>query len=162
MRCWGRSTPPDWKGLQFEHSECDMDTQIYVSGSLTTGAVTVRHETYDGRKLGTLRFASRYSASFANERFGGNGSRDRTAPQCHERYVDRDGLPLRAVLCMSAYKKLTGLYDVSVLVATVDAPRSGVQGRFDASGVSFENALKLSEHYMEGFGWTRSQTASRQ
>jgi hypothetical protein len=63
---------------------------------------------------------------------------------------------------MSAYKKLTGLYDVSVLVATVDAPRSGVQGRFDASGVSFENALKLSEHYMEGFGWTRSQTASRQ
>ena len=29
-------------------------------------------------------------------------------------------------------------------------------GRFDARGVSFDNALKLSEHYLEGFGWTTS------
>lgn len=42
---------------------------------------------------------------------------------------------------MSAYKKLTGLYDVSVLVATVDASRIGVQDRFDARGVDFDNAL---------------------
>jgi serine protease Do len=60
---------------------------------------------------------------------------------------------------MTAYKKLTGLYDVSVLVATVDAPRGGVQGRFDANGVSFDNALKLSAHYLEAFAWTRSRMA---
>jgi serine protease Do len=158
MRCWGRSTPADEKGLQFEHSECEMDTRIFVSGWLTTGALTVRHQAYDGRKLGVLRFADRYSDSFANEQFGGDGNRDRTAPQCHERYIDRGGLPLRAVLCMAAYKKLPGLYDVSVLVATVDGARSGVQGRFDAAGVSFDNALALSAHYLEGFGWTRNQT----
>jgi hypothetical protein len=81
-------------------------------------------------------------------------------PQCHERYIDRDGLPMRAVLCMRAYKKLTGLYDVSVLVATVDAPRGGVQGRFDADGVSFDNALKLSDHYLKGFGPARKQAAA--
>jgi hypothetical protein len=73
-------------------------------------------------------------------------------------YVDRGGLPLRAVLCLSAYKKLTGLYDVSVLVATVDAPQQGVQGRFDAQGVTFDNALKLTTHYLEGFRWTRTPT----
>lgn len=160
MRCWGRSTPADTRGLEFEHAECQMDTRIFVSGFLTTGALTVRHEAYDGRKLGILRFADRYSDSFANEHFG-SGNRQMTAPQCHERYVDRGGLPMRAVLCMSAYKKLTGLYDVSVLVATVDAPRSGVQGRFDAEGVSFDNALALSRHYLEGFGWTSSQTPAR-
>ena len=101
-------------------------------------------------KLGTLRFAQRYTASFANEGFGGAGDSARTAPQCHERYVDREGLPLRAVLCLSAYKKLTGLFDVSVLVATVDAPQQGVQGRFDAQGVSFDNALALAAHYLDG------------
>ena len=136
-----------------------MESRIFVSGWLTTGTLTVRHEAYDGRKLGTLRFADRYSDSFKNEAFGGSG-KERTAPQCHERYVDRGGLPLRAVLCMSAYKKLTGLYDVSVLVATVDAARSGVQGRFDAHGVNFDNALKLSAHYLEGFGWTRTAMTS--
>ena len=63
---------------------------------------------------------------------------------------------MRAVLCMRAYKKLTGLYDLSVLVATVDAPRAGVQGRFDAEGVSFDNALALSDHYLKGFGMDAS------
>ncbi len=159
MRCWGRSTPADTKGLEFERSDCQMESRVFVSGWLTTGTLTVRHEAYDGRKLGTLRFADRYSDSFENEAFGRRG-KDRTAPQCHERYVDRGGLPLRAVLCMSAYKKLTGLYDVSVLVATVDAARGGVQGRFDAHGVNFDNALKLSAHYLEGFGWTRTAMTS--
>jgi serine protease Do len=159
MRCWGRSTPADTKGLEFEHAECAMDTRVFVSGWLTTGSLNVRHEAYDGAKLGTLRFAQRYTASFANEGLGGPGDGARTAPQCHERYVDRDGLPLRAVLCVSAYKKLTGLFDVSVLVATVDAPQQGVQGRFDAQGVTFDNALKLAAHYLEGFRWTRTTTA---
>jgi hypothetical protein len=154
MRCWGRSTPDDAKGLEYERSECGMDTRLFVSGWLTTGSLNVRHEAYDGSKLGVLRFAHRYSQSFRNESFGGPGSPQRTAPQCHERYVDRDGLPLRAVICLSAYKKLTGLYDVGVLVATVDASRDGVQGRFDASGVSFDNAFRLSAHYLDGFGWT--------
>jgi S1-C subfamily serine protease len=159
MRCWGRSTPTDTKGLDYEHAECAMDTRVFVSGWLTTGALSVRHEAYDGAKLGTLRFAQRYSASFANESFGRGVDGARTAPQCHERYVDRDGLPMRAVLCLSAYKKLTGLFDVSVLVATVDAPQQGVQGRFDAQGVSFDNALALAAHYLEGFRWTRTPTA---
>ena len=159
MRCWGWSTPAGTKGLEFERSHCAMESRIFVSDRLTTGTLTVRHEAYDGRKLGPLRFADRYSDSFKNEAFG-DKDRDRTAPQCHERYVNRGGLPVRAVLCMSAYKKLTGLYDVSVLVATVDAARGGVLGRFDAEGVTFENALKLSAHYLEGFGWTRPTVTS--
>ena len=160
VRCWGRSTPADTKGLEYERSSCEMDSRIFVSGWFTTGNLAVRHEAYDGRKLGVLRFADRYTDSFRNEAFGGS-NKDRTAPQCHERYVDRGGLPLRAVLCMSAYKKLTGLYDLSVLVATVDAAQSGVQGRFDANGVGFDNALKLAAYYLEGFGWTRAETTGR-
>jgi serine protease Do len=158
MRCWGRSTAPDTRGLEFERSECAMESRVFVANWLTTGIVRVRHEAYDGHKLGILRFADRYSASFKNEQFG-RSTKDFTAPQCHERYVERGGLPLRAVLCMDAYKKLTGLYDVSVLVATLDQSRLGVQGRFDARGVSFDNALRLSDHYLEGFGWTPGQSA---
>jgi serine protease Do len=156
MRCWGRSTTADEKGLEFQHSECDMESNLFVSGWLSTGTMTVRHQAYDGRKLGILRFANRYSASFANEEFGIPNDRYRTAPQCHERYVDRDGLPLRAVLCMTAYKKLAGLYDASVLVATVDSARVGVQGRFDVRGVSFDNAMRLGDYYLNGYAWTRN------
>ena len=131
MRCWGRSTPADAKGLEFERSDCQMESRLFVSGWLTTGTAH--------RPARSLRRTQAWHPALCRpllrqlqERAFGRSGKDRTAPQCHERYVDRGGLPLRAVLCMSAYKKLTGLYDVSVLVATVDAARAGVQGRFDA------------------------------
>ena len=151
MRCWGNSTPSDSRGLQFERSDCAMDSRIFVSGALQLGHIAVQHEAYDGRKLGPVRFLERYSRSFRNESFGGD-TRQLTAPQCHEQYVAGNGVPLRAVMCVRAYKKLVGLYDMSLLVALLDSTETGAQGRMDASGVSFENAQKLAAHYLAGFG----------
>ena len=153
MRCWGSSEPSRTGGLDMERSDCVMDTHIFV-GDFNTGAISVRHESYDGSKLGTLRFAARYAQSFRNESFTRLRTEHQTQPQCHEDFVDRNGLPLRAVVCLRAYKKLPQLYDVSVLVATLDQNQAGVQGRFDAQGVSFANALLLSKHYLEAYAWT--------
>jgi hypothetical protein len=154
MRCWGTSDPSRTGGLDVERSNCVMDTHIFV-GDYTTGSIGVRHESYDGTKLGTLRFAARHAQAFRNEEFTRLRSEHQTKPQCHEDYVDRDGLPLRAVVCLRAYKKLPELYDVSVLVATLDQKQSGVQGRFDAQGLSFANAQRLAKHYLEAYGWAR-------
>jgi S1-C subfamily serine protease len=163
MRCWGRGAPQATRGLQFERSDCEMDSRIFVSGTLLTGYVTVRHEAYDGSRIGTLRFQDRYSASFANE-FVGLDDRLRTAAQCVERTVPaapraaataKNAAPLllRAVICMRAYKKLEGLHDLSVLVATLDGRIRGVQGRLDAHGVSLASAQRLARHYLDGFAW---------
>ena len=154
MRCWGSSEPSRTGGLDVERSDCVMDTRIFV-GDYTTGAIGLRHESYDGTRLGTLRFAARHSASFRNESFTRLRTEHQTKPQCHEDFVDRGGLALRAVVCVRAYKKLPALYDVSVLVATLDQPQAGVQGRFDAQGVSFANAQRLAKHYLGAYGWAR-------
>ena len=154
MRCWGSSEPSRTGGLDVERSDCAMDTRIFV-GDYTTGAIALRHESYDGKRLGPLRFAARYSQSFRNESFVRLSSEHQTKPQCHEAYVEREGLPLRAVVCLRAYKKLPRLYDLVVLVATLDQPEHGVQGRMDAQGVSFENAQRLARHYLDAYGWAR-------
>ncbi|MBB4844835.1 S1-C subfamily serine protease [Paucibacter oligotrophus] len=153
MRCWGRGTPADAKGLDFQRSQCRMEHALFINGGLQTGYLSMSHEVYEGEKLGVLRFAKQYSASFRNERMG-RDDKVRTAPFCKEEFVSREGLPLRAVICLRAYRKLPGLHDLSVLVTTVDASTQGALGRFNAAGLSFDNALKLSAHYLEGFGWT--------
>jgi len=155
MRCWGTSEVSRTGGLDFERSECQMDTRVFV-GEYTTGTIAVRHESYDGSKLGPLRFAARYSQSFRNEAFVRLSSQHQTKPRCNEDFVERDGLPLRAVVCMRAYKKLPQLYDVAVLVATLDQTEAGVQGRFDAQGVSFANAQRLARHYLDAFRWVQA------
>ncbi|MBS0449019.1 MAG: trypsin-like peptidase domain-containing protein [Proteobacteria bacterium] len=152
MRCWGSSEPSRTGGMDVERSDCVMDTRIFV-GDFTTGSISLRHESYDGSKLGTLRFAARYALSFRNESFVRLRAEYQTQPQCHEDFVDRNGLTLRAVVCLRAYKKLPQLYDLAVLVTSLDQNQAGVQGRFDAQGVSFPNAQKLARHYIEAFGW---------
>ncbi len=159
MRCWGRGSSQSVRGLQFERSDCEMDSRVFVNGALLTGFITVRHEAYDGSRLGALRFAERYSGSFQNE-FMGRDDRSRTAARCAERQVDRDGLPLKAVVCMRGYKKLPGLYDLSVLVATLDGTITGVQGRLDAHGIGAASAERLTRHYLDGYAWTTNPTAS--
>ena len=169
MRCWGRGSPQATRGLQFERSDCEMDSRIFVSGALLTGYITVRHEAYDGTRIGAWRFANRYSDSFANE-FVGTDDRLRTAAQCSERTVAAPAkpgadaaLPLKAVVCLRAYKKLEGLHDLMVLVATLDGSPAGAtrgaQGRLDAHGVSLASAQRLALHYIEGFGWTTPPVA---
>jgi serine protease Do len=182
MRCWGQGSPQAVRGLQFERSDCEMDSRVFLGGSLMSGYITVRHEAYDGSKLGTLRFAQRYSGSFRNE-FMGFDERQRTASQCVEKSVvateklaptkidaakidaakidaakREKTLPLKAVVCLRAYKKLEGLHDLSVLVATLDHHKRGVQGRFDAHGVSLASAQRLAAHYLNGFAWTIPQS----
>jgi len=154
MRCWGSSEPSRTGGLDVERSDCAMDTRIFA-GDFSIGTIALRHESYDGSRLGPLRFAARYSQSFRNERFVRLAPEFQTKPQCHEDFVDRAGLPLRAVICMRAYKKLPQLYDLTVLVATLDQSQAGVQGRLDAEGFSFENAQRLSRHYIEAYGWAK-------
>ncbi len=188
MRCWGRGTPADTKGLEFQRSQCRMEHAVFVSGALQTGYLDMSHEDYDGSKLGAIRFAKQYSGSFRNERLG-REDKYRTAAFCKEEFVfggvprpdasrlsasrggtessgaalrsRGDGLPLRAVVCLRAYRKLAGLHDLSVLVTTVDGATEGALGRFDARGVSFDNALKLSAHYLEGFAWISAKNSSK-
>ena len=103
-------------------------------------------------RCASRRATRRASATSRSSRLS---AQHQTKPRCSEDYIDRDGLPLRAVVCMRAYKKLPQLYDVSVLVATLDQTESGVQGRFDAQGVSFANAQKLAQHYLDAFRWVQ-------
>jgi serine protease Do len=83
----------------------------------------------------------------------GRDDRQRTAPRCAERQIDRAGLPLKAVVCLRAYKKLEGLHDLSVLVATLDGSTAGAQGRLDAFGISAASAQRLTQHYLDGYSW---------
>jgi S1-C subfamily serine protease len=151
MRCWGNSQASRNGGMSLERSDCVMDTRIFA-GDFSIGWIAVRHESYDGSKIGPLRYAMRNAQSFGNENLA-RVSAYQTPPQCREDFIDRAGLTLRAVICLRAYKKLPQLYDVTVLVATLDQSSAGVQGRFDAKGVSFANAQRLARYYLDAYAW---------
>ncbi|MES2947778.1 MAG: serine protease [Pseudomonadota bacterium] len=152
VRCWGSGRDVDLKAFDLERTNCQLDSHVFA-GEATTGFVHLRYEAYDAPKFSALRFAGLQTKSFRNENFGAQGSRKMTAAECSERYIDRGGMAMRAVVCMAAYRKLVGLYDMSVLVASLNRPTQAVQGRMDVRGVSFANGLKLAEQYLDAFKW---------
>jgi serine protease Do len=152
-RCWGNGRDRNSKSqMDFERSDCSLDSGVFA-GDFSTGTIQMRYEAYDGSRLEPLQFAYNYGQSFKNEYFPQRGTRHKTAVECTERYVQTKGMPLRAVMCMSAYRKLQGLYDMSLLVNTLNQPQRGVQGRVDATGLTFENAMLLSQRYMDALSW---------
>jgi S1-C subfamily serine protease len=149
MRCWGRSNVKADKPFTVDDASCAMESAIFVSGSLQTGQLSIRHQFLRGVGLDKARFAQLASASFKNEHFGNNKDARLTGPNCTEDFVKYKDLPLRAVLCVRAYRKFAGLYDFALLTATTDQGLMSLQSRLDARGVSYDNGMRLSRVFLE-------------
>jgi hypothetical protein len=129
MRCWGRSNVKADKPFTVDDASCAMESAIFVSGSLQTGQISIRHQFLRSTSLDKLRFAQLASASFKNEHFGSNKDSRLTGPNCTEDFVKNKDLPLRAVLCVRAYRKFAGLYDFALLTASTDQGLMSLQSR---------------------------------
>jgi len=149
MRCWGRSNVKADKPFTVDDASCAMEAAIFVSGSLQTGQIAIRHQFLRSAGLDKLRFAQLASASFKNEHFGTNKDARLTGPNCTEDFVKNKDLPLRAVLCVRAYRKFAGLYDFALLTATTDQGLMSLQSRLDARGVSYDNGLRLARVFLD-------------
>ncbi|MES2262324.1 MAG: serine protease [Pseudomonadota bacterium] len=148
MRCWGRSNVKADKPFTVDITSCSMESAIFVSGSLQTGAIGVRHQFMRSAGLDAVRFAQLATASFKNEGFGSYKDSRMTGPHCTEEFVKNKSMPLRAVLCVRAYRKFSGLYDFSLLTASTDDGLMSLQSRLDARGVSYDNGLRTSRAFL--------------
>jgi len=152
VRCWGRSADKNDNPYTVEQIQCAMESAIFVSDQLTTGHISMRHQLMRSDGLGTMRFAQLVSSSFKNESFGGNKDERLTGPECTEHFVSNQKLSMRAVLCVRAYRKFTGLYDFSLLVASTGESLMSLQSRLNARGVSYDNGLRLSKAFLDTIG----------
>ena len=149
-RCWGDGRQQRAESLyDYERSQCRIDSEVFT-GEGEVGGLSLRYEAYDAPRLSPWQFAHLYGRSFGAESLRERASRVRTTDECREDFVSAGhGLPLRAVMCLSAYRKFSGLYDLTLLVASVDQPQRGILGRLNASGLSLDNAQRLAAHTLQ-------------
>lgn len=149
VRCWGWSNSKDDKPYLIDQVNCAMESSLFVSDQLETGHVAINHQRIQSKELGALRFSALSSRIFKDQAIGRRKDSRLTPPQCAEQFVSNGKLPMRAVLCASAYRKFPGLYDFTLLTATDDASQMTLQSRVDAVGVSYENGLRVARVFLE-------------
>lgn len=152
VRCWGDSNVKEEASYAADTIACRMESTIFVSDTQQTGHVWMSHQYVRSDKLDQVRFANLVSNLFQADDLGSRKHLRLTAPSCTEKFVKTRTLPLRAVMCVRAYRKFAGLYNFTLLTASTDDAHANLQSRLDLSGVSYENGLRTSRAFIEALG----------
>lgn len=156
LKCWG-DTPHDPEvPYTVTNYQCSSEEDIYLSSRHRTGVVAFLHQQATSQKLGALRFSALYTALFSQDPDTVEASReDVTNFRCTTEFVDVEGLPVRAAMCLRAYKRFPGLYDLVLRAAALNASTTGVDTSLTLGGFTADNARKLARRYLEGLSWTK-------
>src|SRR5690606_12172044 len=148
LRCWGSSEDNTQEGYSTDSIYCGMESVVFISGNLQTGRVSFDHQFIRSKKDNALRFSRLLSESFSHQIWSSHRSEEVTAQQCTEEFVANDHLPMRAVLCASAYRKFTGLYNFTLLTITTDDPLMSVKSLYEFRGISYDNGLAITRRLL--------------
>ncbi len=156
LKCWGDTNQnPDDLYTHLSHF-CSSREDLYISGTQRIRFLKFSHDYVTSQELGQRRFYKLYQWFFdANDGHFRAGKEDVTKFSCQTDFVTHAGLTMRSVLCLRSYKKLPGLYDAVLKVATLDTGQRGVLSTLELGGVSYENALLFSRKYLEGISWKK-------
>jgi hypothetical protein len=156
LKCWG-DTPHDPETPYTVTSyQCSSEEDIFLSSSHRTGVVAYLHQHVESQKLGAMRFSALYSTLFSQDPDAVSATReDVTNFRCTSEFVDVNGLTVRAAICLRAYRRFPGLYDLVLRAATLNASTHGVDTSLTLGGFSAENARKLARRYLEGLSWVK-------
>lgn len=157
MRCWGSSSTKDESSFSEDKMNCAMESSLFISGKLQTGHITIAHTLLQSKKLDALRFSRLVSERFKNQIFASTRHPSVTAPACNEDFVKNEGVSMRAVLCVRAYRKFPELYDFIVISSSLDQSSEVLQSRLDTRGVSYENGMRMAKLFLKSIALNTKQ-----
>jgi S1-C subfamily serine protease len=132
---------------------CSAKAGLYLQQGLYSGDIRFAHKVFSTAKLGAWRFTNRLSKQAAGG--AGYGSKRHVAPYgCETRNVALKGFDARAQLCVRAYRKLDGLYDVSLRVVSLNGTATGFVSRLDMFGMEFDAGMSFARRYLAAMEWT--------
>lgn len=158
VRCWGFPEANPDRLYDRDTRICFSNSDLFVDDTLVTGQLLFKHERFDARELGAVRFAAlienAYAAGPKSYEMRSN-KKELTEFRCHDDFVGRPTGTLRVALCSRAYKNFAGLYDLHLRVLTVDSSSTALLSTLTLGGVSFETGRRFAEQYAEAISWTK-------
>ena len=154
FNCWADASRLEDIPYEVVDHQCSTDDYVYISSNHFSGIVEFEHRLITSTELNRFRFFSLYSDQFRN--LGGEmpaSDEDVTPYRCDARTLDQQGLTMKVLFCVRRYRKLGMLYDAVVRVAVLRERNAGLLTTLTLSGVSYENAERVSRRYLEAIAW---------
>jgi len=155
ITCWGDSKDTD-NVYRKSSSYCATKNDIYLNRRLSTGEIKYIHQYLETSTMESFRFAALMQSLFSEPSASFSGHKeDFTEYQCKTDFVTNAGIKFKVAFCLREYKQLAGIYDMILNAATLAEDDHGIVTTLALSGISYENAVSFSKHYLETFAWKR-------
>ena len=154
FNCWGSSERKKENPYEIVTHECSIEDDIFLDNEHSAGSIDFQHNLISSKELNPLQFFSLYESAFADDSSVADGSSEQLSRfVCTSDFVGHDESTFKVAFCVRAYKKLQGLYDAVLKLASLNSNTDGVQSTLVLSGVSFENADRFARRYLESIAW---------
>jgi serine protease Do len=140
-------------------TQCVAQTSIFIAGNLRTGAVQYSHAHLKSIDLNAFQFAALVSQRYKSIRARPFDRKRLTRLECLDEYLESPvgsrRPPLQVRWCARAYRDFEGLYDVSVVAATQDAPLEALVSQLSMQGVSWDSATAFTRRFLGEMQWAK-------
>jgi hypothetical protein len=153
FRCWGNADRDPENLVETLEHWCSTDDDVYIARRQSAGVISLHHEVLRATGVGTRRFTSQFARVFGDDNTPSGSENHVTAWRCTTRNVRTAGATMRVAYCLRRLKKLPGLYDAVVKLAALGSGNTGLVSTLTLTGVSAENAERLSARWLELVSW---------
>lgn len=156
LKCWGDAEAEKKAPFSLVSYQCSAEDFVYVEDGHWGGMINYQHHLIESRALNPFRFHALYTHHFATpynrtyddiERF--------TDYECESSLVDASGGRMKVAFCLRALREFDGLYDFFLKIALLGRHDVGVESALSMSNVSFDNARRVTERFIEATSWKR-------
>ena len=152
VECRAGGDPAPDQPVSVERIVCDAKSSLNLGRNLHPGGFAFHHQVLTTRTLDPWRFAHRMQeAKSGHDAFG--SARQLAPLACRQRNVELSGFTANATVCLRAYRKLDGIYDLHVRVVSKNGPRQGFLSSLSLTGVASDRALAFARIYLDALQW---------
>ncbi|MEO8224160.1 MAG: serine protease [Gammaproteobacteria bacterium] len=153
--CTAVAVTPPVRRLLVQSVSCRASLALSVEPGLQTGDLQFSHDVLVADGLNPLQFGEqlRRVAAAASQRAG---SAQHVEPYaCRHATVNLDRFQGAVTLCARRYRLYEGLYDVTMVVTSLNEPERGFVSSATLRGVDFAAGMDFAKRYLGAMRWTR-------
>ena len=154
FKCWGHTVDDEDILYEGVHKHCRSQDRLYISQDMHTGMFSYDYEWITSKKLNRFQFYTKVENRFTHGSFNNVRKKENvTNYSCEEKFVSLTGHSWKISSCIRAYKKYKGLYDVLLLLTSVDKNDKTLLAKAAMSGVSKENSTDFIKSFLGRIKW---------
>jgi serine protease Do len=154
LKCWGHTVDKDDLRYKGVHKHCRSEDRIYINNDIYSGSFSYDYEWITTDELNRFQFYYQLEKRFKQTSMSNAyDKKNITNYICDSHFVTISNHSWKVSTCMREYKKYRGLYDVLLLLTSVDLNDKALLMKAGMSGVSKNNGMKFIKQFLQEVKW---------